>query len=71
MYYAHQSFQTIFDRLQSDENKRIIQVRKEFYILVSIRTVSSACAEIKPSCYIATSFALNGPKQEIFFYDLM
>ena len=53
MYYTRQFFQTIFDSLENDENKTLIQVWKEFSILDCIRTVSSACAEIKPSTLTA------------------
>ncbi|CAK9810812.1 Tigger transposable element-derived protein 1 [Anthophora plagiata] len=49
MYYTRQFFQTIFDRFENSENKTITQVWKDFSILDCIRTVSSACAEIKPS----------------------
>ena len=48
MYYTRQLFQTIFDRLEN-ENKTLTQVWKKFSILDCIRTLSSACAEIKPS----------------------
>ena len=53
MYYTRQFFQTIFDSLENDENKTLIQVWKEFSILDCIRTVSSACSEIKPSTLTA------------------
>ncbi|GFT74795.1 tigger transposable element-derived protein 1 [Nephila pilipes] len=49
MYYSRQFFQTIFDRLENSENKTLTQVWMEFSVLDCIRTVSSACAEIKPS----------------------
>ncbi|GFR07239.1 tigger transposable element-derived protein 1 [Trichonephila clavata] len=49
MYYTRQLFQTIFDRLEHSENKTLTQVWMEFSILDCITTVSSACAEIKPS----------------------
>jgi hypothetical protein len=49
MYYTRQIFQTIFDRLENSENKTLTQVWMEFSILDCIRTLSSACAEIKPS----------------------
>ncbi|KAL6418245.1 hypothetical protein ACFW04_012246 [Cataglyphis niger] len=42
MYYTRQVFQTIFDRLESSENKNLTQVWMEFSILDCIRTVSSA-----------------------------
>ena len=48
IYYLRQFFQTIFDRLENNE-RILIQVWKEFSILDCIRTVSSACAEMKPS----------------------
>ncbi|KFM77484.1 Tigger transposable element-derived protein 1, partial [Stegodyphus mimosarum] len=49
MYYTSQLFQTIFNRLENSENKTLTQVWIEFSILDCIRTVSSACTEIKPS----------------------
>ncbi|GFQ84486.1 tigger transposable element-derived protein 1 [Trichonephila clavata] len=49
MYYTRQLFQIIFDRLENSENKTLTQVWMEFSILDCIRTVSSACTEIKPS----------------------
>ena len=39
MYYTRQVFQTIFDRLESSENKTLTQVWMEFSILDCIRTV--------------------------------
>ncbi|GFS29731.1 tigger transposable element-derived protein 1 [Nephila pilipes] len=49
MYYMHQFFQTIFNRLENDEDKVCFQVWKQFSVLDCIRTVSLDCGEIKPS----------------------
>lgn len=48
-YYIRQSFQTIFDRLENDENKTLIQIWKEFSILDCVKTISSAYKELKSS----------------------
>ncbi|GFR29440.1 tigger transposable element-derived protein 1 [Trichonephila clavata] len=53
MYDTRQLFHTIFDRLENSENKTLTQVWMEFSILDCIRTVSSACEEIKPSTFNA------------------
>uniref|UniRef100_A0AAF5I336 DDE-1 domain-containing protein n=1 Tax=Strongyloides stercoralis TaxID=6248 RepID=A0AAF5I336_STRER len=49
LYYTRQLFQTIFDRLESSVEKSLTQVWSEITILDCIKTVSSACEEIKPS----------------------